>query len=596
MMTTTTWHTLYTPLDLSKQVTRLLCITPQALATGNSPEFRLQHALLDTKPQYETISYCWGDPTPCRTVLIDGKELQLPRSSAGIIEHISATSDQARVIWIDAVCVNQADTKERGHQVALMTRIYSEACQNNIYLGEGDTASLKGLETIRALSVEIHRRYPAHASDLQTPIDEGAVSAFFSLPWFSRVWVVQEAVLARRSVCTLGQTQIDFDDVTRATDCLFDLSIINQVTKFDGLIKAYVVFMIRRLRDWIAQGILIDLNHALLTTLLSKCSDWRDKVFGVLGLCSGSIARFGASDLLAVDYTKPYNHVARDATRHAVMTTHFGADAFLRLPCIIRCIFHHSLSNLHNSDLPSWVPRTLRKVDFDVDGHALEVWGVNEVATYQTMVGELKDPNTLELRGNVVGKVAQVSPLFEPTMFTDNLARLRGQLTTIQAMAKQGRAYYQLGRILIGDTNYKEKRSTKEDRAGLGHMLDCMVSMPGRLTSGRSDITAATEGADSEISGVRYFKALVQACRSRRFILTDRGDLGLAPRLSRVGDTIAGLSVDHGGVPYALHYNESDDSFKLVGACYIDGHMPGRLDEAIRGSESDIHYEWFKIT
>lgn len=92
-----------------------------------------------------------------------------------------------------------------------------------------------------------------------------------------------------------------------------------------------------------------------------------------------------------------------------------------------------------------------------------------------------------------------------------------------------------------------------------------------------------------------YSKALVQTCLNRRFILTDRGDLGLAPRTSRVGDVIAGLSVDHGGAPYALHHSDSDGSFKLLGACYIDGHMPGALDGAMRGSEGAICYEWFKI-
>ncbi|KAK8135094.1 hypothetical protein PG984_007106 [Apiospora sp. TS-2023a] len=542
----------YVPLDLSKQVTRLLYITPQTLATGTLTEFRLQHALLDAEPRYETISYCWGDPTPCRTVLVDGKELQLPRSSADIIQQISATSDRVRVIWIDAVCVNQTDTKERGHQVALMTRIYSEASRNIIFLGEGNNASLNGLETIRALNAEIDRRWliyrrlPAHASDLQTPIDKSALSAFFTLPWFSRVWVVQEAVLARRSVCTLGQTHIDFDDVIRATDCLFDLSIINQVAKFDGFIDAFVVFMIQRLRNRIAKGIPINLNDALLVTMRSKCSDWRDKVFGVLGLCRGSVARVGASDLLAVDYTKPYNHVLRDATRLAIMTTPFGADAISRSPCIIRWISHYSLSDLHDPNFPSWVPRTRPKLDLDVKDVVLHSWGVNETVVDERMVRDPEDPNTLELRGNLVGKIIHVTPEFEHDMFSGNLARLRDQITTIQAMAQQGRDGHQLGRILIADHNYKEQRSTHEDWTGLGRMLECMVETPGRLTAGLSDNAAATGGIDSHTPDILYFRTLFKTCLNRRFILTDRGDLGLVPRLSQVGDTIAGLSVDYG--------------------------------------------------
>lgn len=271
---------------------------------------------------------------------------------------------------MDAVCVNQEATKEREHQVALMTWIYSEASRNIIYLGEGDPASLKGLETIRALSAELDRSNPTHANGLETPIEKSALSAFFLLPWFSRVWVVQEAVLARKNVCILGRTSIDFDDVTKVTTRLFRLSILS----------------------------------------------------------------------------------------------------------------------------------------------------------------------------------------------------------------------------------LEEQRSTPEDWDGLGRMLDCMATMPDRLTAGLSDDAVRADGGDPEIADVLYFKALVQACLNRQFVLTDWGDLGLAPRTSRVGDTIAGLLVDHGGAPYALHYRESDDSFELLGAYYVNGHMSGALEEAIRGCESDINYEWIKIT
>lgn len=80
----------------------------------------------------------------------------------------------------------------------------------------------------------------------------------------------------------LGHAQIDFDDVTIVTRCLFRLSILSFVVKFDGIRGAFIAFMIRRRRGWIAEGMPIGLNDALLITIPSRCSDWRDKVFGSL--------------------------------------------------------------------------------------------------------------------------------------------------------------------------------------------------------------------------------------------------------------------------------------------------------------------------
>ncbi|KAK8085997.1 HET-domain-containing protein [Apiospora phragmitis] len=587
----------YVSLDRSEQVIRLLYITPRKGSAAELHTYQLKHVSLDESPQFETISYCWGDPTPCRTVLIDGKELRLPRSSAAILEQISASSDQARVIWIDAVCVNQTDITERAHQVPLMARIYAQASRNIIYLGQGDAVCSKALEDIRALSREIDGLGADCDGELQTPIDKSALSAFFCLPWFRRVWVVQEVALARSSVCILGDGEIHFLEICQVVFSLFfRFSVISFVAKFDGIIGATVVLMMRGLRFRIASGLPPDLNNVFLISMMTQCTDLRDNVFGVLGLCHDGTAGAGTSSLIAVDYTKPYQQVFRDAARHAIMTTRMTQSDDARLACITRWISHHSMAELHDSTLPSWVPRFDRKMDTDQDGHALVVFcDDEEVAEEQSWSRDLGDPNVLELRGHVLGKVVQISPVFEPDMFSGDLAQLGCQLRTIQSMAPAGRYDHQLGRVLIADTTYQTQPSTPEDWEGLQSMLDCLVKSPGRLTNSLSDDVVA----DCSINGygdadVLYYRELVQSCRTRRFIVTDRGDLGLAPRTCQIGDTAAALLVDYGGTPYILHPNEEDGTFKLVGHAYLDGYMPGRKDEAV--SKGNINYDWLKMT
>lgn len=101
---------------------------------------------------YETVSYVWGDPTPRRKIRIDGEVRRIPRNADMALRTL-ALPNKPRVLWIDAICINQADPKERATQVALMGQIYSNTAQNLIYLGptSSKTAHVKSvIEDFRA--------------------------------------------------------------------------------------------------------------------------------------------------------------------------------------------------------------------------------------------------------------------------------------------------------------------------------------------------------------------------------------------------------------------------------------------------------------
>lgn len=59
--------------------------------------------------------------------------------------------DQDRTIWIDAICINQADITERGHQVAQMGKIYESATAVTAWLGEASENSDHALQFFRGL-------------------------------------------------------------------------------------------------------------------------------------------------------------------------------------------------------------------------------------------------------------------------------------------------------------------------------------------------------------------------------------------------------------------------------------------------------------
>lgn len=102
----------------------------------------LQVVSLQEQPIYRALSYVWGTAPPNTTISINGHETKITPSLAATLRRIrnpassSATADGS-LIWIDAICINQADLAERESQVKLMGRIYRQASRVLIWLGEG---------------------------------------------------------------------------------------------------------------------------------------------------------------------------------------------------------------------------------------------------------------------------------------------------------------------------------------------------------------------------------------------------------------------------------------------------------------------------
>ncbi|QIW99707.1 hypothetical protein AMS68_005225 [Peltaster fructicola] len=94
------------------------------------------HVSLTALPSYETISYVWGKDTERGTILLDNEHADVPASTRRALKRMQV--DEDRILWIDAVCINQNDDEERSRQVALMATIYSSGTKNLVWLGEDD--------------------------------------------------------------------------------------------------------------------------------------------------------------------------------------------------------------------------------------------------------------------------------------------------------------------------------------------------------------------------------------------------------------------------------------------------------------------------
>jgi Heterokaryon incompatibility protein (HET) len=204
--------------------------------------------------QFEALSYTWGspnDPLPI-TVLppaTSGQDHRHGNADITVSEEKAAGNDQgvtmmvtqnlhsaltrlrqstaSRTFWIDAVCINQADLKERAAQVKIMIRIYQQATLVTADLGNwngGNVDKLFGI--MHALGKLVDERLETDDHEVWTvdkferlglpAWDDDAWAEwneFLSLNYFTRVWVVRCRSTKSKSVLLTSINPLRFKNL-----------------------------------------------------------------------------------------------------------------------------------------------------------------------------------------------------------------------------------------------------------------------------------------------------------------------------------------------------------------------------------------------
>ncbi|PLB36125.1 HET domain-containing protein [Aspergillus candidus] len=100
---------------------------------------------------YEALSYVWGSGVKSESVILDGSPYLVTKSlHAALLYHRDCQLD--RILWIDALSINQEDADEKSRQIPLMRMIYAQASCVIVWLGEATKERDGGLEYIRHIS------------------------------------------------------------------------------------------------------------------------------------------------------------------------------------------------------------------------------------------------------------------------------------------------------------------------------------------------------------------------------------------------------------------------------------------------------------
>ncbi len=379
----------------------------ESLNANNSRRLRLDRK--KARP-YIAISYAWGINQHTEPIFIDGAPVSITvnlfsflKMHRRMINQILADkSDLGTVaIWIDALCIDQSNINEREAQVKLMDRVYQHATSVFIYIGE----SSEGQQFDALLDQIIdagHKlksvpKTPQLSSSAATPIasqqntceERGYVEplglnisqrkmqdstipcledfgmppaydeiwrlwvAFFSFPWFQRLWVIQEFAFARHRSFLYGESDIPVFKVMRAYGllCQFGFAPISSyglrldvseqgVSPFQRGANCLDTLAGASLRNGIIPN---DPKPKLIKiigrTTQHQCSDARDYLYALINLSS-------EKNLYAplISYTEPPATVFR---KFATMFVEHGDG--------IELLFQAATSSICN-ELPSWVP------------------------------------------------------------------------------------------------------------------------------------------------------------------------------------------------------------------------------------------------
>lgn len=264
---------------------------------------------------YEALSYEWGCPEFQKQVSLEGQIFSIRHNLWSALCRLRLNSEK-RTLWIDALCINQEDISERNHQVGLIKHIYRGAKLVHVWLGEEDQDTSMAFAVLR--DIEENGKADLFAKslfmdylnrkDFEAHVSGGDhLRAFMDLlrrPYWERVWIIQEFVLAQDTIIYCGSY---FGRLPQ-----YGMALIQDMfsrTPGAKIIRRYHRYQELR-RSLIASDEVVPLGSALLEFRKSKSQDPRDKVYALLGLATDI-----PENSIVVDYDKPVVEVRKDVLR-----------------------------------------------------------------------------------------------------------------------------------------------------------------------------------------------------------------------------------------------------------------------------------------
>lgn len=331
----------YTPLNRQTRSIRLLRFEDKGRTTAGTRLSCLMETFeLAQCPPFVALSYAWGHPGLGREISVNGKSLRIRENlylAMLVLREIPNTQvshDPLRehelivpYFWVDAICINQDDVLERGHQVNLMESIFTGATCVIAWLGFEDDDSKVAIDMTRSRFRGYTKRGDSKEECPKSPSSRLLRSRFQCLtsrPYWNRMWIVQEFILLKNLLLLCGEHGAWWEDLLASKSAIVDMMPLE--SGWLGLWEArkrwqHSDSLLGDPVDTFAQEPGGDVDHVpaagmkpasvgansldelLFAFNYAQCSEPRDRIYALLSLVRDR--RPQSSESLLPDYTIP---------------------------------------------------------------------------------------------------------------------------------------------------------------------------------------------------------------------------------------------------------------------------------------------------
>ncbi|KAI0891345.1 heterokaryon incompatibility protein-domain-containing protein [Annulohypoxylon nitens] len=590
--------------------------------------------------EYEALSYTWGLHIGSRCSLF------LNNTSPEVVQITSNLDcalkdlrfkDRVRILWVDAICINQSHNGEKSIQIQQMRRIYSQASRVLVWLGPEKERAFEALQLLSNL--------PEILESLSNQPDEDFAKKTQSLAtishsaWWSRIWCLQEIVVAKKASFYIGRYSIDWDEVSLA---------------YQGWAKAmlqfgpgFIEYFDLSSKLWHQLSIITQLREQMLPPILLEmlvfhgeleATDPRDQLYALLGLVETSDPCHSDPSLkpdysirLSELWTRVALHLIKRHGIDVISLATLGVAAQSGIRKHERIMFY----------LPSWAP-DWRAVSFSTYAYFaftnLLHSGDPVHRIMSRMTGPWKDATGMTRFENAEGYSSEHNTIPNPSLFRAskglqavpmrivdrqswganskimNIICSGFSLDVIEAVAPQQRTtgatatakadeFIQLlGPEWAADNMYIHKQTQTLGEAVIRTLLADQWPnevddrnagfhrLPPKLPTSMHDSEASTDSFTQNVGLLSQNHLSERIARGRRLFRSKTGYIGLAPPLAEKGHHVVIFS--GASIPFVIHRPHFWDQgrYTFIGDCYVHGIMDG--EAVARRSERDILEEY----
>ena len=569
-------------------------------------ELRCEYLLTPLDEQlvtYTAISYVWGDPSAVSQIVCnsDGGYLSLTASASDILNAII----EARVpgyFWIDQLCINQEDKQEKEDQVRMMGEIFASA--NNVIAWLGAPTADSNMATSFVVTLFNAMKYLASRNTIITAESLAwnlgcehpspkwlALRNFLKRPWFERLWIVQEIIMASGEMILLcGNFSITWNTlaevvVTIETNGLSRL-ILQNIDNGEGdsdapggLLNTACVHAMKKMRNLRRP---IDLQFALIYCLRFKATDPRDKLFALLGLATDA-----DDPVLLPNYRATVREVFTASSRH-MMTT----NKSLRILHIAGIGWSRQIK-----DLPSWVPDWSAPHRVIIFGDMVDNAGYRASASLLSNVKAGPGPDCITLKAILVDTMNVCLP--QPDVTLSWRLTYAGSNEYRHAMVSW---VDQLRAAVDSSSHYAQNDFDKNDvlwraliantiRPGLPARVEYRQFFESWLLFHHQPAANSNDGSIDTSTwdeAWTFNGAFSDAMQARVLFTTKKGLVGIGPPYIQPGDLVC--IIIGAQTPFLVRKSKSATEqapmYEVVGDCYVHGLMNG--EGLGMGREEDI--------